>query len=106
MHDILMNGQKQGKHSHSLDGTLHVKQHALDIDVLDNGTFRPFRHGFSLDAVSGVSNGVHVSGAGNGLGLNTRMDTRRVHEHEHDLHAFAFFSQQIADALTVIAEAQ
>ena len=60
----------------------------------------------ALYAVPGISDGVHVGGAGNCLSLNTCMDTGRVHESKHDLHTFAFISQKMADALAVVAETE
>ena len=111
MHDVLMISKEKGEHPHALDRALHIKQHALYVGMLDN---RHFRCGGvqdlcdmgALDAVPGISDGVHVGGAGNGLGLNTCMDSGRVHELKHDLHAFAFFAQKIADTLAVVAEIQ
>jgi len=49
---------------------------------------------------------VQVGGAGATQGLDARVDAGGIHEMEHDLHAFAFFAQEVADALAVVAEGQ
>ena len=111
MHDVFIIGEKKCEHPHAFNGTLHVKQHAFYVGMFDNSDFR--RSGIqhlcdmrALYAVPGISDGVHVGGAGNCLSLNTCMDTGSVHESKHDLHAFAFISQKMADALAVVAETE
>jgi len=88
MHDILMKGKEKAQHPHAFDGALHIKEHALDVGVMDNGhgAALGIRNEGALDAVTRVGHGMHVGSAGAALRLYAGMDAGCIHEVKHDLH--------------------
>ena len=58
----------------------------------------------SLNSVLCVSDGVHISGTRDGLGLYTGKYAGLVHKLEHNLHPLALFAQEIPHTLSMIAK--